>query len=141
MRARHELSTGRGLTRRLLSGTFRAPFSLHTPYLPPYGPCTSLLTAHAPFPSFSYAHESVDSIHELLGCLYESSGGSEGRSAQVVLGHLTENAKKLFKLLLKYTPTLAASLAPPLARRLTPRSLFLLLPASFFAPPNLPSLP
>jgi hypothetical protein len=50
----------------------------------------------------SYAHESVDSIHELLGCLYESAVGTEGRSAQLVLGHLTKNAKDLFKLLVRH---------------------------------------
>ena len=49
-----------------------------------------------------YAHESADSIHELLGCLYESAVGTEGRSAQVVLGHLTRNACELFKLLIKH---------------------------------------
>ena len=48
------------------------------------------------------AHEATDSIHELLGCLYESAVGSEGASAQVVLGHLTTNAQKLFKLLINY---------------------------------------
>ena len=52
--------------------------------------------------NISYTHEATDSIHELLGCLYETSVGQEGRSAQLVLGHLTENAQKLFKLLINY---------------------------------------
>ena len=50
----------------------------------------------------TYAHESVDTIHELLGCLYESAVGTEGRSAQIVLAALTQNARKVFKLLLTY---------------------------------------
>ena len=59
---------------------------------------------------------STDSIHELLGCLYESATGSEGRSAQVVLGHLTRNAKELFNLLLKHQlepPAAVPRFSPP----------------------------
>lgn len=50
----------------------------------------------------SYAYESADSIHELLGRLYESAHSAEGHSAQVVLGHLTHNAREIFKLIIKY---------------------------------------
>ena len=52
--------------------------------------------------NISYTHEATDSIHELLGCLYETSVGQQGLSAQLVLGHLTSNAQKLFKLLINY---------------------------------------
>ena len=51
----------------------------------------------------SYVHESADSIHELLGCLYESAHSAEGHSAQVVLGHLTHNAREIFKLIIKFS--------------------------------------
>ena len=49
-----------------------------------------------------YTHEATDTIHELLGCLYESAVGTEGKSAEVVLSHLTPNAQSLFKLLVTY---------------------------------------
>ena len=50
----------------------------------------------------SYAHEAVDSIHELLGSLFDSAVGTEGRSAQIVLDALTSNARKVFTLLLTF---------------------------------------
>ena len=50
----------------------------------------------------SYTVEATDTIHELLGCLYESAVGTEGKSAQVVLSHLTPNAQKLFNFLIGY---------------------------------------
>lgn len=31
----------------------------------------------------SYSHESTDTVHQLLGCLYESAAGTEAHSAQV----------------------------------------------------------
>jgi len=50
----------------------------------------------------SYSHESTDTVHQLLGCLYESAAGTEAHSAQVVLGHLTSNACEVFKMLVQF---------------------------------------
>ena len=50
----------------------------------------------------TYANEAMDSVHELLSCLYDSAQSTEGRSAQIVLDALTSNARKVFKLLLGF---------------------------------------
>lgn len=50
----------------------------------------------------TYAHESADGIHELLGRLTEAAAGTEGRSAEVVLSALTVKAQKVFAMLVRH---------------------------------------